>query len=166
MSLKNKLNPKIRRIKEKDLASVAKVHKDAFARQDHSKKWINCNYQAFPIMQYFVAEDNGEIIGYILWAQKSGFRKDKNAVLELAQIAVHPNHQGKGIGQSLIMESLSVVEKDLVKKGTTIKNIIVTTRADNHSQRLYKKTLKAEVEATIKDLFSADEVIMVSRRKK
>ncbi|WP_417579291.1 hypothetical protein [Nitrincola sp.] len=43
------------------------------------------------------------------------------------------------------------------------KKIVVTTRADNHAQRLYRKVLGAEIEASISGLYSADEVIMVAR---
>jgi hypothetical protein len=39
----------------------------------------------------------------------------------------------------------------------------VTTRTDNHAQRLYRKALGATPEAVIQDLYSADEVIMVAR---
>jgi len=34
---------------------------------------------------------------------------------------------------------------------------------DNHTQKLYKNILGAEVEATIPDLYSADEVVLVAR---
>lgn len=115
-------------------------------------------------MQYFVAEHGGNVIGYILWVQKSGFRRE--AVLELEQIAVHPEFQGLGIGETLIRNSLIEMEKHLHKRGARIKNILVTTRTDNTAQRLYRKTLDAEIEAVIKDLYSSDEVIMVARKDK
>ena len=41
--------------------------------------------------------------------------------------------------------------------------VVVTTRADNAAQKLYRKTLGAEVEATIASLYSGDEVLMVAR---
>jgi ribosomal protein S18 acetylase RimI-like enzyme len=40
---------------------------------------------------------------------------------------------------------------------------LVSTRTDNQAQKLYRKVLGAEVEATIKNLYSADEVYMVAR---
>ena len=45
----------------------------------------------------------------------------------------------------------------------TLKAVVVTTRADNAAQKLYRKTLGAEVEATIASLYSGDEVLMVAR---
>lgn len=151
----------IRAIKNSDIDAVAAVHQAAFARQNYSNEWIRCNVAAYPKMQFFVAESNGEIRGFIHWTQKSGFREQ--VVLELEQIAVHPNFHGQGIGTSLIRDSLPLVKAQLAQRGATLKHIIVTTRADNDAQRLYRKELGAEIEATITNLYSADEVFMVAR---
>lgn len=112
-------------------------------------------------MQYYVAVDGPDIIGYIHWTQKSGFRQ--KVVLELEQIAVLPGVQGRGVGRHLIDGSLPLVQEQLGRRGATLKHIIVTTRADNYAQNLYRQALGAEVECTIRDLYSADEVIMIAR---
>jgi ribosomal protein S18 acetylase RimI-like enzyme len=101
------------------------------------------------------------VAGYIIWAQKSGFRSE--VVLELDQLAIHPDFQGKGFGKQLIMQSLAMVKKTLTSRDAVLKHIIVTTRADNFAQALYKKTLGAEVETVIRNLYSADEVLMLAR---
>ncbi len=85
------------------------------------------------------------------------------AVLELEQIAVLPERHGQGIGEKLIQESLPYVRAQLAKQDSRLKHIVVTTRAENHAQELYKSTLGAEVEAIISNLYSADEVFMVAR---
>ncbi|WP_208640350.1 GNAT family N-acetyltransferase [Vibrio aquaticus] len=144
-----------------DLAQAALVHQSAFVRQKHSKEWLECNFNAFPRYLIYVAEIESEIVGYIIWMQKSGFRPE--AVLELEQLAVMPNKQGMGIGRRLIVESLPLVTEQLAVKGSTLKHILVTTRADNYAQELYKSTIGAEVETTISNLYSADEVLMVAR---
>jgi len=155
-------NIRIRLFEKDDLDGTAWVHKAAFVRQHRSREWIECNSKAYPKDQYFVAEtEDSEIIGYIHWTQKSGFRP--GVVLELAQLAVLPEFQKKGIGEKLIRESLPRMSKHLAKRDAKIKHVIVTTRADNHAQKLYRKTLGAEKEATIKDLYSADEVFMIAR---
>lgn len=146
-----------------DISAVAEVHKKVFSRQQYSQEWIECNFQAFPRTQMFVAEDENSnaIVGYIQWIQKSGFRPE--VVLELEQIAVAPDYQGRGIGSLLILSSLSAVKQHLAAWNQKLKHVIVTTRADNAAQRLYRKTLSVEIEATIGNLFSADEVIMIVR---
>ncbi len=78
-------------------------------------------------------------------------------------MAVDTEYQGQGLGRALIERSIPLVEKQLESRKATIKHIIVTTRADNYAQQLYAKTLNAKVEATISNLYSADEVVMVAR---
>lgn len=148
-------------MKKEDLSGASLVHKEAFIRQRLSYEWLECNLNAFPRFICFVAEVDQTILGYILWAQKSGFRPE--AVLELEQIAVLPSYQGQGIGRNLITDSLPFVKDQLAEQGSTLKHNIVNTRADNHAQELYKSTLGAKVEATISNLHSADEVLMVTR---
>jgi len=151
----------IRRLAEADFDAVAEVHARSFTRQGHSKEWIRCNAQAFPRTRFYVAEDGGAILGYVLWTEKSGFRE--NAVLELEQIAVVAERRRQGIGEALILESLPDVVAQLADRGAMLTAVLVTTRTDNGAQRLYRKTLGAEVEATVAGLYSSDEVVMVAR---
>ncbi len=144
-----------------DLLAVAKVHKAAFPRQLLSASWIKCNFNAYPRIRYFVAENQEIVCGYIQWTEKSGFRKE--VVLELEQIAVLPSHQNQGIGSALISESLKAVQEELKQRSASIKYILVSTRIDNEAQKLYKKTLNAQPEAVLSHLFSADEVLMIAR---
>jgi len=152
---------KIRSMEKTDLENVAEIHKLTFVRQQNSLQWIQCNFNAFPRFLCFVAEIKGEIVGYIIWVQKSGFRLE--AVIELEQLAVSPIFQGQGIGRKLIAESLPLVKNHLFLNGSTLKHIIVTTRADNFAQELYKSAFGAEIETTIKNLYSDDEVLMIAR---
>jgi len=146
---------------EEDLKDASKAHAEAFVRQKLSYKWLECTLNAFPRTLCYVSVFEEEIVGYIIWAQKSGFRP--KVVLELEQIAVLPAHQGRGIGRKLIEKSLHLVKAHLLDQGSTLNHIVVTTRADNYAQRLYKQVLGAEVEAEINNLYSADEVFMVAR---
>lgn len=144
-----------------DLPRAATIHAAAFPRQEGSAAWLSCTLQAFPRTLCFVIEQEKDVIGYIVWAQKSGFRRE--VVLELEQIAIAPAQQNLGFGQHLIAGSLSRVRGYLSTAGSSLKHILVSTRADNHAQKIYRKVLGAEVEATLSNLFSADEVYMVAR---
>lgn len=154
---------KIKSMRMQDLLDVAKVHREAFPRQLHSEQWITCNFNAYPRIRYFVAEDDGSIVGYIQWIEKSGFRKE--VVLELEQIAVLPSQQKRGIGSALISQSLKMINEELQQRSASIKHILVTTRTDNEAQKLYTKALNAQPEAILPNLFSADEVLMIARDK-
>jgi len=151
----------VREMKLEDLDLVASVHKAAFPRQLDSLEWIKCNFNAYPRIQIFVLESDNEIIGFIEWIQKSGFRKE--VVAELEQLAISPLQQGKGFGKTLIKQSLSLFSEQLKTREAKLKHILVTTRADNFAQNLYKTTLNANIEHTIANLYSADEVLMIAR---
>lgn len=151
----------IRETQEPDLASLAYVHQCCFPRQGHSNTWLESNFRAFPRIRLFTAEDQRGVVGYIQWSEKSGFRQQ--AVVELEQMAILPAHQAQGMGYRLIIDSLSIVKQRLQQRGSTLLHCLVTTRADNRAQRLYRKALGAEVEATLANLYSANEVIMIAR---
>ncbi len=169
---------KIVKAKKQDVLSIAKIGQLCFSglkELKNAKKWIAGNFACYPRMQYFVAKESdpvrgnvsnraGRIVGYILWVEKGGFRKE--SVWEMEQIAVHPDCQGKGAGAKLINMSLVQLKKYLQKRGSKLKLIEVTTGASNRAQRLYQKTLNAKVEATIKDFFREDEAIMIAREKR
>ena len=144
----------IRSMDQEDLEGVAEVHRKAFTRQTLSREWIECNFRAYPRMLYYVAEEDSAILGFVHWTQRSGFRPQ--VVLELEQLAVDPERHGQGIGTALIQQSLDLVKVHLRTRDAMVKHIVVTTRIDNEAQKLYRKTLGVEVEATIRDLYSAD----------
>ncbi len=145
-----------------DIDVVAKIHTQQFPRQNNSHGWISCNFAAFPRIMFFVARDEKDnVVGYIEWLQKSGFRQE--SVIELEQIAVLKNYQGKGIGTKLIKESLTHIKAYLADNNSSLKAVLVSTRTDNQAKALYRKALGAEEVAVIKDLYSADEVVMLAR---
>ncbi len=145
-----------------DVDAVAKIHAEEFPRQRNSGGWISCNFAAYPRIILFVARDEKDkIIGYIQWIQKSGFRLE--SVIELEQIAVNKSHQGHGIGTLLISKSLSYIKDYLSDSNATLKAVLVSTRTDNAARALYENVLKAKEIAVIKDLYSHDEVILMSR---
>lgn len=152
----------IRPMLKEDISSVAIIHSDAFSRQLGSKKWVTCNFNAYPRIMIFVAiNELKQAVGYIQWLQKSGFRKE--SVIELEQIAVLQSFQGAQIGTKLIEQSLKSVKEYLVSQDCMLKAVIVTTRSDNMAQKLYEKTLDVKISATIRNLYSHDEVIMTSQ---
>ena len=124
----------VRSMREDDLAEAAMIHTNAFPRQRHSKAWLSCTLKAAPRTLCFVIEQGHQIQGYIIWAQKSGFRPE--AVVELEQIAIDSSQQNRGLGQLLIEQSLQQVKEQLGSVGSSVKLILVSTRADNHAQSI------------------------------
>ena len=155
---------KIQLLNKKELPEIARIANQCFKGYGNlagAKKWLSCNLAAYPRTQYFVAKEKDEILGYILWLEKGGFRQE--AVWELEQIAVGEKARGRGVATFLIEQSLKSIIDYLKKRGAKLKIVEVTTGTDNQAQRLYQKTLDAQPEAIIKDLFRGDEVIMIAR---
>lgn len=152
------------RLSKDDLNKVSEIAKESFSglkEKEHAIKWIECNFLAYPRTQYFVAKENNEVLGYILWIEKGGFRKE--SVWELEQIAVKEVHRGKGIASRLIKESLNHIHNHLNERGSKLKLIEVTTSTENQAQEIYRKHLNANIEAVISKMFRGDEVIMIAR---
>jgi ribosomal protein S18 acetylase RimI-like enzyme len=112
-------------------------------------------------MLYWVAEDRKEIRGYILWVEKGGFRKE--AVLELEQIAVDAAFRRKGIGTTLVRESLKGLRSILHDRGSSLKLIEVTTGTEQGAVDFYRRTLGAELVARLPDVFRGDEIVLFAR---
>jgi len=152
----------VRKASVRDSALISAIHREAFARQQNSEQWVSATLAASPRFYCYVVEVGTDVAGYIFWAQKSGIRPE--AVLELDQVAVLRKYQGMGHAEKLIRESILQVERDLTEGGQKIKTVLVSTRADNFAQRLYAKILGVKIVARIDDLYSAAEVIMISKR--
>ena len=158
------INVKIQPLEEQEIGQIVEVASACFGGmrdREKAREWVSCNFRAFPRMKYFAAKENDSIIGYILWMEKGGFRE--SSVLELEQIAVKGDHRGNGVGSTLIRESLRRIQADIEKRGSKLKLVEVTTGTENQAQKLYRRTLNAEPECIIRDLFGGNEVVMISR---
>ncbi len=154
----------VRRMRDSDTNQVTDIYLKCFkgmSKPSDVRKWIKLRHNSYPVGQFFVGILGKKIVGYILWIELGGFRKE--AVIELDQIAVAPEYQGRGFGKTIIKESLKNILSYLKKRGSALKLIKVTTGTTNEAQKLYKDVLHAEPVATIPDFFRADEVIMIAR---
>lgn len=145
-----------------DVNSIAMIHQQAFIRQIESHQWIKSTLAAYPRFFCYAIESE-MIVGYIFWAQKSGFRAD--VILELDQIAIHNDFQGLGLSKQLIIESLKDIQNQLLSKNQKIKNLLVTTGANNFARKIYENLLSAKEVAVISDLYSSPEVYLKSIRE-
>mgnify|MGYP002639278465 CR=1 FL=1 len=159
-------NLTLERLLEEDLRRVSEIHRVCFSSDSKmpgdSLIWLKSNLSAAPRFQYYVAKKEDQIVGYILWMELGGFRND--AVLELEQIGVSPGYRSQGVGTFLIQESLrEYIRTVLVPQERKLKLVKITTGTENKAQELYKKTLGAEPECVIRDLFGSDELVMLAR---
>ncbi|OTG81541.1 GNAT family N-acetyltransferase [Acinetobacter sp. ANC 4648] len=152
----------VRKANQSDLDDITEIHHKSFVRQSASKQWIESTLAAYPRYFCYLIE-NEKTCGYIFWAQKSGFRAE--VILELDQIAIHPDFQGLGLSKILIVESLKNVEKELSVKNQKIKSVLVSTGVNNFARKIYEDLLNANEVAIITDLYSSPEVYLKADRE-
>lgn len=155
----------IRRAQEKDLSKIAQIGSLSFSGLrpvERGEQWVQACWQAAPRFSYWVAEVLGDVVAYILWQEKGGFRRD--AVIELEQIATQPDMRGRGIGTDLVTRSLAGLEEELKARGSRLKLVEVTTGTEQQAIDFYRRTLRAEVVCQIPDFFRGDECVLIARR--
>ncbi len=91
---------------EADHAAVAQILKSAFDDDGESRLVTRLRSSAKPLMS-LVAEQDGQILGYILFSPATLDSSPSLAVMGLAPMAVHPDCQRQGIGTALVEAGLN-----------------------------------------------------------
>lgn len=95
----------IRDEKDSDRDAVYAVNKSAFETQSEADLVDALRLQAQPVVS-LVAEDNGKVVGHIMFSPVSLSDYPDLKVMGLAPMAVAPTHQGKGTGSALVRAGL------------------------------------------------------------
>ena len=100
----------IRAEKENDRDAVYAVNVSAFETPSEANLVDALLEQAQPVVS-LVAEDNGEVVGHIMFSPVSLSDYPDLKVMGLAPMAVAPEHQRKGIGSALVRAGLEQCEQ-------------------------------------------------------
>ncbi len=95
----------IRAEQEKDRAAVHAVNVSAFETPSEANLVDALREQAEPVVS-LVAEDNGAIVGHIMFSPVSLSGHPGLKMMGLAPMAVAPEHQRQGIGSALVRAGL------------------------------------------------------------
>ena len=148
----------IREADNSDIESIANIYKTCFPRERNHDLWIRSSLRAYPRGVYYVMTVDGDTCGYILWCVKNGFRPE--SIVELEQVAIHPDFAGRGLGRELIETSIDRFKGHVEALGHSIGAILVTTSDGNFAEGLYESTLGVSRSATIANYGSGTEVIL------
>lgn len=95
----------IRREEERDKAGVYAVNAAAFQRTGEADVVDTLREEADPVVS-LVAEDNGEIVGHIMFSPVTITGQPDRKVMGLGPMAVLPERQRAGIGSQLVARGL------------------------------------------------------------
>jgi putative acetyltransferase len=95
----------IRPEEERDWPAVYAVNAAAFETQAEANLVNILRQQAQPVIS-LVAEDEGTVIGHIMFSPVSLTGHPDLKIIGLAPVAVGPAHQNKGVGSALILTGL------------------------------------------------------------
>jgi len=134
----------VRKAKEKDLDIIVQIIKNeiypelSFAEM---KKWIkSLGWPPNPYVQWFVLEENGEIIGTMRWEVFD--RYDERLILMSSWIAIKREYQHQGYGSYLWQKSKNILNEYWRSKGCKIVLIFTETEMENPSAcNFYRKML-------------------------
>jgi len=143
-----------------DLNITTQIHAQVFPARSDGRQPLAASLSAGAEVMPFVLQLRGQVEGYVIWRR---INEDGGAVLQLEQIAIHPDYQHQGLGAQLIRQSLAQVRAQLERQQSVLRHIVVTTQADRRAQRFYRRVLGAKVEATLSKLYAAGEVVMIAR---
>lgn len=162
---------KVRRIYLSELIrnQIINIQRDVFpkdsqnyAQSSATEEEIGYYFGVFPVHE---GKESIKLLGYIYWVHIEGVRP----AIELEQIGIDKEHQGKGIDTLLIDESIGCMEEEVKKKGFNgIERIKVTIGSENNAQKLYVNTLGAKVDATLPEgaMFAKREEINEARKNR
>lgn len=97
---------------------------------------------------YFVAEDNGKIIGIATWLIHG---LPKHQLAELDRIAVLPEQRGKGVAQELFRYLIQDIDKFYKAQNSKLRKLYLMTHSSNARAQAFYKKLGFMHEATLKD---------------
>ena len=104
------IHVKIRRENEGDEAAVQAVNESAFETSEEARLVAALREQAQPLIS-LVADDEGKIIGHIMFSPVALDGHHELKIMGLAPMAVVPERQHQGIGAALVLEGLEACKK-------------------------------------------------------
>ena len=151
----------LRRFKPSDLERVTRINRVCLPENYSTFFFMNL-YQRFP-ETFIVAEENGEVVGYIMCRIETGIPSFKLLGItkkgHVISIAVLPEHQREGIGSALMREAMQAMVNYKAKE------CYLEVRASNvPAVNLYRK-MGFEVAKTVRGYYADGEAAYVLARK-
>jgi ribosomal-protein-alanine N-acetyltransferase len=152
---------KLRKFAMNDLQSVVRINRVCLP-ENYTDYFFVELHQHFP-ETFVVAEENGEVVGYIMCRMETGFSNFglKGLVKKghIVSVAVMPNYRRKGIGEALITEAMNGM------RTYGAKQCFLEVRTTNSDAITLYKKLGMEITRTIHGYYADGEDAYVMSKK-
>ncbi|MFT7559621.1 MAG: GNAT superfamily N-acetyltransferase [Flavobacteriales bacterium] len=148
----------IRRSQPCDINGITTVYELCFPNEESHGSWVEASMNSYPRGIYYVIESNDDVVGYVLWCVKNGFRS--STIIELEQVAIAPDFHGKGYGRALIEKSFGLFKGHVLELGYKVGAVMVTTSEGNYAEDLYISALGVARSAVLQGYGSGNEIIL------
>jgi ribosomal-protein-alanine N-acetyltransferase len=153
---------KMREFAVNDLRSVTNINRVCLP-ENYTDFFFTDLYRRFP-QTFIVAEENGEVVGYIMCRIEVGLSNFGLGGLlkkgHVVSVAVMPEHRRKGIAETIVKTAMEKMQTSY-----SAKQCYLEVRVSNESAiRLYKK-LGFEVTRTVHGYYADGEDAYVMSRK-
>ena len=133
----------VRSMERKDYSGAAKLIQGEIyginLSPEKMEQWLNAHLS--PISLGFVAEEQGELVGAVIWILYDLWGEEFS--FELSWIAIEKAYQGKGIGKLLLQQSFKMVLEDEEYRKSSPACIILDVDADNErALKFYREWLQ------------------------
>lgn len=100
----------VRPEKESDWDAVQAVNVSAFETQSEANL-VDALRDQVQLVVSLVAEENGEVIGHIMFSPVSLLGHPELRIMGLAPMAVSPKHQRQGVGAALVLAGIDICKQ-------------------------------------------------------
>ncbi len=155
------LNFTLRNFKPQDLDAVIHINLTCLP-ENYTPSFYMSHYENFP-KAFYVAEANGRIIGYVMSRVERGLSNHKPISVvkkgHIISIAVLPEYRRKGVGRSLMINSLKGL------KSYNAEECYLEVRVSNIPAINLYRTLNFEIIRIIKGYYlNGEDAYLMSRR--
>lgn len=155
----------IQKATKNHITEIAEVNRACFSGNKPTgvaEKWVQSHFNQGDQYHYFVFEEDGKVGGYVSWEIRGGFAREI-PVIELEQLAVHPDFRGKGIGTKLVEETFPLMKQWVHEQQPEAKQMRVciwTKKENSKAQTIYLRVCNEGEKGERKIYGSSEEVML------
>ncbi|MEW6357100.1 MAG: GNAT family N-acetyltransferase [Planctomycetota bacterium] len=138
----------LRRAALEDAKGIARVMKESYKIDSIAEAENVFVEEMEKFHNFVVATMRYDIMGFASWSVRD---LPKHELAEINRMAVHAEHRGKGIGNSLFYYLVQDAKRYYHEQGFKLRKVFCTVHASNEAGRAFFEKMDMKLEAALKD---------------